>query len=161
MTTTLLLLRHAKSDWEVPVGDRERPLAARGRRQAPATGRCLAAHGLIPELVLLSPATRARQTWDLIAAELDAPEITVVLQEAAYTFDGEDLGELVRRTDPAIGCLAIVGHNPAMEEVLDLLTGRDLMMPTAALAVVELADWASAGDGRGILRFAGRPADLL
>src|SRR6266508_2923118 len=76
---TLLVLRHAKSDWPDGVPDAERPLAGRGRREAPLVGRWLRESGHIPDLVVCSPALRARQTWELVAGELgeagEAPEV--------------------------------------------------------------------------------------
>ncbi|MDQ0711860.1 phosphohistidine phosphatase SixA [Streptomyces luteogriseus] len=65
----LIVLRHAKSAWPLDVVDHERPLAPRGRRDAPAAGRALADADLLPDLALCSTALRARRTWDLAAAE--------------------------------------------------------------------------------------------
>lgn len=158
-THTLLLLRHAKSDWGHAVGDRDRPLASRGRRQAPHTGRWLAEHDLVPDLALVSPAARARQTWDLIAGQWSGPLPSVRIEEAAYTFDGADLLELVRGASESVGRLALTGHNPGLEELASELTGEWVRLPTSALAVIELERWADAGAGRARLRYAGRPAD--
>jgi phosphohistidine phosphatase len=151
---TLIVVRHAKSDWSVPVGDRERPLAPRGRRQAPEAGRWIAAH-LQPDLAIVSPAARARQTWELMAAELPAPPPTRV-EPAAYAFSGDDLLDLVSRLPDGATTVALVGHNPAVEELIEALTGQWVRMPTAALAVVTMSGWDA---GAGLLRGAGRPAD--
>src|ERR1700744_695336 len=67
----LVLLRHAKSDWP-DVADHERPLAKRGRRDAPVVGRWLGASGYTPDAVVCSTALRARQTWELASAALAA-----------------------------------------------------------------------------------------
>jgi phosphohistidine phosphatase len=67
----LVLLRHAKSAWP-DVADHERPLARRGRRDAPVAGRWLRTAGRVPDRVVCSTARRARETWQLAAAELDA-----------------------------------------------------------------------------------------
>jgi phosphohistidine phosphatase len=64
MTRRLILLRHAKSDWP-DVPDRDRPLAKRGRRDAPRIGRWLHDHGYLPDVVICSPARRTEQTWEL------------------------------------------------------------------------------------------------
>jgi phosphohistidine phosphatase len=154
---TLVVIRHAKSDWEVAASDRDRPLATRGRRQAPVTGAWLAAEGVRPDLAIVSPAERARATWALVAAELEGA-VPTRIEEAAYTFDGDDLLDLVRATPEDIATLALVGHNPAVEELLESLTREWVRMPTSALAVVELPSWtASLGSGR--VAYAGRPAD--
>ena len=86
---TLVLIRHAKSDWDVPVPDRQRPLNARGARQAPATGKWLSDNGIQPDLALVSPAARARRTWQLVAEELpgeppvEVSETELVVQNCA------------------------------------------------------------------------------
>ncbi|MDQ3405468.1 MAG: histidine phosphatase family protein, partial [Actinomycetota bacterium] len=68
----LVVLRHAKSAWPEGVPDYRRPLADRGRRDAPAVGRWLAANVPDLDLALISPATRTRQTWELVSAELES-----------------------------------------------------------------------------------------
>src|SRR5699024_7408354 len=123
MERTLVVLRHAKSDWTVAAEDRERPLAARGRRQAPASGRWLATHLPRPDRVVVSVATRARQTWDLVAPELTDPPAPRA-SEAAYTFSGDDLAGVVAEQSPDVQTLVLVGHNPALEELLAQLTGH-------------------------------------
>ena len=155
-TRTLVLIRHAKSDWDVPVPDRQRPLNARGARQAPATGKWLSNNGIQPDLALVSPAVRAQRTWEIVAAELPT-QPRVEVSETAYTFDGRDLLRLVRGA-PEVTTLAIVGHNPAMEELIESLTGRSARMPTSALAVLDGSSW-DAPLGSWTIRYAGRPAD--
>ncbi len=159
MPHTLVVIRHAKSDWSVPVDDRHRPLAKRGRKQAPAAGDWLAAQDFTIEMAVVSPARRARDTWAAIAAHLPEPAAQLVVDEAAYTFDGSDLIGVVRALPDTVGVAALVSHNPAVEELAELLTGRWLALPTSALAVIEVAEWRSAGDGGGRLVAHGRPAD--
>ncbi len=149
---TLVVIRHAKSDWDVPVGDRSRPVAARGRRQAPATGRWMAANLEPIELAVVSVAQRARQTWELVSAELP-DEVEVRHEEDAYTFDGDDLLALVRALPDSVGVVALVSHNPAVEELVRSLTGRWVAMPTSAVAVIDCPAWGQ----DGTVRYAGRP----
>lgn len=161
---TLLVIRHAKSDWSQPFSDRQRPLARRGRRQAPAVGDWLADHHLVPDLVVCSPARRARDTWDLVATALmdagaDLEGIDVWQAEAAYTFDGQALLRVTRQIPPDEQTVALVGHNPALEELVAGLTGRFVRMPTSALAVIDVPSWVDLDEGQGLLRAAGRPAD--
>lgn len=155
MDRTLIVVRHAKSDWNVAAGDGARPLAPRGRRQAPATGRWIATHLDPLDLAVISAATRARQTWELIAAELPAPPPTQVGRDA-YTFSGYDLLDVVADFPDDARTVALVGHNPAAEELIEELTGHSVRMTTAALAVIALTRW---GSQTGRLRAAGRPAD--
>lgn len=143
MTCTLVLMRHGKSDWSVDATDHERPLTDRGRRQAAEAGQWLEQHGGALERAVVSSAERARHAWSLAAGELSAPP-PVHIEERAYTFDGLKLLALVR----ALGeerRVVLVGHNPACEELLDLLTGERPEMKTSALAVVHLEDWRSPG----------------
>ncbi len=153
MARTLVAIRHAKSDWHVAADDRHRPVAERGRRQAPATGRWLREQGIRPDLAIVSTAERARETWELVSAELGGA-VQTEASEAAYSFSGSDLVDLVRAA-PDVAVVAVVGHNPAMEELVQALTGVWVRMTTAAVAVIDLPDWS----GTGSLRYCGRPAD--
>ena len=74
-TRHLIVLRHAKSAWPQEVADQDRPLGPRGLRDAPAAGRWLREHGFTPDRIVCSPTRRTRQTWELVAHELGAPEI--------------------------------------------------------------------------------------
>lgn len=157
----LVVIRHAKSDWSITASDRDRPLAPRGRRQAPAIGYWLAEAGVIPTLAVVSPAARARQTWELVASGMPnaGPQPRVAVTEAAYTFSGDDLLALVRGLPTDEPVVAMVSHNPAVEELVEVLTGRWVSLPTSSIAVVDLGEWADAGRVPGVLRYSGRPAD--
>lgn len=143
MTRTLVVMRHGKSDWSVNAPDEDRPLTERGRRQAAEAGRWLEQQGGTFDVAIVSPAERAHAAWVLAAAELSAPP-TVRSEEQAYTFDGLQLLALVRSLTEERR-VVLVGHNPACEEMLELLTGQRPEMKTSALAVVELPDWRSPG----------------
>lgn len=169
----LLLLRHAKSDpADVAVDDRDRALTPRGRRAAQAIGRWLASHRLEPDLVLCSPARRARDTWSLVAAEFKTNPRTLV-DEALYDFgDGSRHLEAIARLGGDAKCLLVVAHNPATERLAGRLAGRgkarlrDRMaqkFPTAGLAVIglDIAGWASLDGASGELEHFVRPKDIL
>lgn len=158
MAATLVIIRHAKSDWGVTVADRNRPLGKRGRRQAPATGRWIAEHVEPLDLAVVSVAARTQQTWELVSEELDG-KVQTRLSEEAYTFNARELLELVIDLPASATRVALVSHNPAVEELIERLTGEWVPMTTSAVAVVELSDWVSAGLGQGRLVVAGRPAD--
>ena len=154
---TLILLRHAKSDWSGHEVDHDRPLAARGRRQAPDAGRWLAANVDSIDLAVVSTAQRARTTWDLASAELDPPPRTRHDVDV-YAASVSQLLDVVRHFDEALGTVVLVGHNPGIEDLAETLTGDGVPMPTSALAVIELTSaWDGAGRVRGLLRAAGRP----
>jgi phosphohistidine phosphatase len=154
---TLILLRHAKSDWSGREGDHDRPLAKRGRRQASDAGRWLAVNVNSVDLAVVSTAKRARTTWDLVSDELEHPPKTRH-DDDAYAASAGELLDIVRHLDEALGTVVLVGHNPGIEDLAETLTGARVPMPTSALAVIELTgSWDAAGRVRGLLRAAGRP----
>ena len=154
---TLILLRHAKSDWSGMETDIRRPLAQRGRRQAPKAGRWLVANVDSIDLAVLSPATRAQQTWELVAAELPAPPPTRI-DERVYGASDRRLLAVVRDLTADIDTVALVGHNPGVEECVFTLTGQPFPMKTSALAVITWPGmWSDAGQQRATLRAHGRP----
>jgi phosphohistidine phosphatase len=154
----LILLRHAKSARPAGVPDRERPLATRGIGDARAMGEYMRAEMLLPDLALVSPALRARQSWGLVRDALgeDLPER---LEPAIY--DAGDAGELLdlaRGAPPAAVTLLMVGHNPPMEDLALALAGHGdryalarmrAKYPTCGLAVLDVAatDWAAFASG--------------
>ena len=148
----LVVMRHAKAG-ELPGGpDFERPLTARGRRDAAAAGRWLAGRGLEPDAVLCSPARRTRQTWQAVAAELGRPASVPNLDDALYTAEAAAIREIIAATAPDVTTLLCVGHNPAMATLAQDATGQPLEFPTAAIAVAALTGpWASVAYGPGDL----------
>jgi len=154
---TLILLRHAKSDWSGNEPDDRRPLAKRGLRQAPEAGRWLAAKAGPIDLAVVSPAVRAGSTWDLASAELEARPPTVV-DDRVYAASSGELLEVVRGLDDDHRTVVLVGHNPGLESLVHLLTADWAEMVTSAIAVIDLpGPWADTGGGSGALRTSGRP----
>ncbi|TFD73970.1 SixA phosphatase family protein [Cryobacterium fucosi] len=154
---TLILLRHAKSDWSGDEADIDRPLNGRGRHQAPRAGKWLARSIPVIDLAVVSPANRARSTWELVSAELDAVPPTQVDDRAYAASAGQLLGVLRDLPDHA-GIVVLVGHNPGIENLASLLTGESVPMPTSAIAVIGLAGpWTDAGRFPAVLRASGRP----
>lgn len=158
----LMLLRHAKSDWDAEYGsDRDRPLNRRGVRSAQAIGRFVAAHGLVPDLVLSSDATRAANTVRLAAAagqwEAEIREVPEL-----YGAGPEDVLAMAREEGEAERLL-VAGHNPAMSLTASRLTGGALGMPTAALACLAMpgSSLAEAAWGTAELEMYVTPRPLL
>jgi phosphohistidine phosphatase len=154
---TLILLRHAKSDWSGDDDDRSRPLAPRGRRQAQEAGRWLDAHVASLDLAVVSPATRARNTWDLAIAELSrAPETSI--EDRVYAASATELLGVVHELPDDLDTVVVIGHNPGIEDLVALLTGRSAAMPTSALAVISLSgSWSATSPSSGVLTASGRP----
>ena len=154
---TLFLLRHAKSDWSGGEPDVARPLSKRGRRQAPEAGRWLAANAGGIGLAVVSPAERARSTWGLAAEQLGARPRTRI-DDRVYAAGGRELLEVVRGLPDDLDTVVLVGHNPGLEDLVSLLTGEWVPMPTSALAVVAVTgSWSAAGPSSAALTTSGRP----
>lgn len=135
---SLVVVRHAKSDWAGDEPDRERPLAKRGLRQMPESAAWIAAHHPDVDLAVVSPARRAQQTWELVVGALApgaAPE--VVTDERVYAASGRELVALVRALPETASTVVLVGHNPGLEELVADLTGVGVELPTSAVAVIE------------------------
>jgi phosphohistidine phosphatase len=135
--SAVIFLRHAKSDWHAGASDDlSRPLTERGRRAAAAVGSFLADAGHIPNLVLCSPAVRARQTVEIAisAGDWTSPIETV---DELYYGTVENMITLANKRQ--VPLLMLVGHEPLMSSALEYLTGAEVRMPTGALARVNLS----------------------
>jgi len=172
-TRRLILLRHAKSAWPDGVPDHDRPLAPRGRRDAPAAGRWLRKSDYVPDRVLCSTAKRARETWRLAEEKLGAHPATA-LEDRLYGASSADLLALARQTSADVRTLLIVGHDPAMQELtLELASDRpsgaeaealgrvQMRFPTAAIAVLSIPDaWPELSPGQAELTHFAIPSDF-
>lgn len=121
---TLLLMRHAKSDYPAGVPDRDRPLAPRGERDADAAAAWIAAAYPRLDEVAVSPARRAQQTWARVAARVDAR--TVREDPRIYEEWGSGLRDVMAAFSPDASITLVVGHNPGIEEfALSVAQGGD------------------------------------
>ena len=143
---TLLLLRHAKSDYPTGVSDHERPLAPRGEREAALAGDWLRAHAPVINAVLCSTATRTRQT--LARTRIDAP---VEYVDRLYDATPGAIIEEINNVDADVETLLVIGHEPAMSSVALGLATADgsnataaerisTKFPTSAIAVLRTAE---------------------
>ena len=168
---TLYLLRHAKSSWDDPtLADHDRPLAPRGRKAAPRMAVWLRTEARRPDMVICSSAARARETWDLMARELQpAPEVDI--RRSVYDAGPDQLIAIARGAPARVATLMLVGHNPAMEEAAAMLAGdgdaralatMQSKYPTAAVAELtfEVDSWQQIGRDTGHLARFVRPKDL-
>ena len=154
----LILIRHAKSDYPSGVGDHDRPLNDRGRRDAPFIGRWLDANVAWPDegapMVLVSSATRAQSTWSLAAGQLSSRWAACDQRTESRIYDASltTLVTLIDEVPGAVSMLIVVGHNPGLVSAIDRLgmEGDNFVaalekFPTSAIAVLETSeDWAVA-----------------
>ena len=152
--TTLIVLRHAKAADGIGMAlgtgsiDADRPLTARGRRDAAAAGEHLRDLGLAPRLVLCSPVVRTRQTLE--ALRLGAAS-TVSYEPRIYQNDVDLLFELLRTVEAE--SVLLIGHNPALHQLVADLGAPDLdRFPTSACAVLTVEGaWADLAPGGAVL----------
>src|SRR4028118_1775368 len=150
----LLVLRHAKSDWNNPnMSDFDRPLNNRGLHAALSMGAFVRENNLLPDLTVSSPAIRAKETAELLR---DAAQITTELKFDRQIYEASvgDLINVISKTSNDCEVLLIVGHNPGFENLVEDLTGEAREMPTAALAeiVLKINEWSSIKAGSGLLK---------
>lgn len=166
----LYLLRHAKSDWDEPgVEDIDRPLAARGRRDAGAMAGYLHDQGIVPAVVLCSSARRTRQTLKPLRQWLTGSR--VIVDDALYGASADRLLRSVRAIEEEIPSALVIAHEPGIRQLTLLLAeGGDeaararveTKFPTGALAALALADddWSQVAPGAAELRWFVAPKDL-
>ena len=132
---TLYLLRHAKSSWSFDeLSDQERPLNDRGRDDAPLMGQALAKRRICPDVIVSSPAVRAMSTALLVAREMQFPHEKITVEPGIYGADADDLLAIIKNLPDAAGSVLLVGHNPTITEVANVLSPSSLNeLPTAAV----------------------------
>jgi len=171
MPKTLFLLRHAKAVMGgTQMSDGERPLDHRGQKAAREMGRLMNERGWVPHAALVSPARRTRQTWALLAPELDGapvPAFPQALYPGSVTSLLSEAAQLPDEKSSAV----IVGHNPSIGQLAVILAGSgsdphalalvEEKFPTAALAKLDFdCAWREIGPGSGRLADFLRPKDL-
>ena len=169
---TLAVMRHAKAGRIAPgLGDAERSLTPCGVESAPSMGRAMCALGVKPNLVMCSQARRARETWELVAPELDAaPQVQIL--SGLYLATPAVLLSAVQGVEAVASSVLLVGHNPGLGSLAAALSGPDSdpgavrslagNLPPAGLAILsfDVASWRDIGQGKGRLIHFLRPGDL-
>lgn len=146
---SLLILRHAKSSWgNATLGDFERPLNERGQEDAPRMGQLLKQHELTPHLIISSSAERALTTAEAVALA-SGYEAKIEVTRKLYLAGPEMYLQILRQMGGSHERVMVVGHNPGVEELVELLTGEFSRMSTAALAHVSLpiSQWTALREG--------------
>lgn len=162
MTLTLILTRHAKSDWgDAGLDDHDRPLNQRGLRDAPRIGRWLKENDLYPQHALCSSARRARETLDGIA-----PDVPTIILSDLYLASPTRIASVLQGASPERQIL--IAHNPGIAsfaaQIVDKAPDHPRFhdYPTAATLIVDfdIDDWSDLTPGSGRVRAFFTPHDL-
>ena len=168
MTKQLLIMRHAKSDWNTSAEtDFERPLNKRGREASPKMARWLRQQKLVPDYVVSSPAKRAKQTVKSVCRELDLTEKNIHWDKRIYEAGVPALCQVLGDVPTTAQRLLLVGHNPGLEDLIIHLAGEipatedNNLMPTATIAHLQMpSDWTDLTAGCARLISLTRPRSL-
>jgi phosphohistidine phosphatase len=142
----LVLVRHAKSSWDHPgLADHDRPLARRGQKALERMRAHLEERDVAADVVLCSSAVRTRETLDGIRAGLGGhPRIEI--EDSLYGAGSEQLLARLARLDEAAGTAVVIGHNPGLADLVELLAGAGRDVPTGAIADLSFAGpWSTLG----------------
>ena len=140
---TLLLMRHGKSSWkDETLEDHERPLKKRGRKDTARIAREIHKRNLVPELILSSTATRARETVAILVKELSYDKPVIFLDDL-YMGEPRDFIKALKKSTKGEDVVMIIAHNPGLEAYLQIVDGEIESLPTAGLGYMMLAldDW--------------------
>ncbi|WP_340103586.1 SixA phosphatase family protein [Rhodohalobacter sp. 8-1] len=163
---TILIMRHAKSSWDdSSLKDIERPLNERGRKDAPAMGRFLADLGLIPDYIVCSTATRARETIQLLAEIMEIDE-QVIRFDATLYYEGTDAYVAAVRNAPEEAAVVLVaGHNPSVEQTVARLSGgtaaKKITTANIACFYTSAPTWEDFSEVNTTFKWLTGPKDLL
>lgn len=149
MTKILFLTRHAKSSWsDRSLSDQKRPLNKRGLNNAPKMGDYIASLEIQPQFIVTSPAVRALTTAKLIGEKVGIQTEDILADENIYMAYPEELVNIIHHFDNAYDNIMLVGHNPTMTELVNMLTGSDIgNVPTCGVAIIRFntEDWQKIG----------------
>jgi phosphohistidine phosphatase len=137
---TLLLIRHAKSSWNDPdMDDFDRPLNKRGKLNAPEMAARLIHKGMVPELIIASPAKRTRTTAKIMAREWKYPKEAILLEEELYLCYASTFLKVITKIDDDFNTVAIFAHNPGITDFANYLTEEIRIdnVPTSGIFAVE------------------------
>ncbi|PUZ26659.1 phosphohistidine phosphatase [Chitinophaga costaii] len=133
---TLLLIRHAKSSWtDSDMDDFDRPLNKRGKASAPEMAKRLLQRGILPDLLISSPAKRAKSTAKIMAREWNYPRQAILFEEDLYLCYASTFLKVITRIDNDFNTVAIFAHNPGITDFASYLTEEIRIdnVPTAGI----------------------------
>jgi phosphohistidine phosphatase len=130
----LLIMRHAKSSWkDSSIADHERPLKKRGLKDAVEIGKILKHKGLVPDKILSSDAVRAADTATVVA-DKSGYKKEVEFTGRLYMAEGSAIMDIIQSQPDSIKTLMVIGHNPGMEALVQLLSRKIESLTTANVA---------------------------
>ena len=157
MSKQLLLVRHAKSDWDnFKLSDFDRPLNSRGEKNAPEMAKRLLKRGKIPQSIVSSPAVRALTTARYFAKELGHDKSGIVEEPEIYDALTSALMSVINDLDNQFSFIALFGHNPGITELVRNLCNKDLYnIPTCGMVLIEFPfdEWNMVSAGTGEMVF--------
>lgn len=162
----LYLLRHAKSSWKEPeLSDFERPLNRRGKKDAPAMGAFLKAKNIRLELIVSSPAKRAKKTAKKVAKAMGYPKEKIYFNREIYEANVADLFGIVHELSDQLSSVMLVGHNPSLNDLANLLLPESPIenIPTAGVVAIafEVNSWREIEENTGKLIFFEYPKKIF
>lgn len=136
---TLILVRHAKSDWNDPMlSDFERTLNPRGMQDAPEMAKRFVERGIRPELIITSPAVRALTTCQIFAKTIGYSENQIQMNQGIYDAGAREVMEIVSQIDESINTAMLFGHNPAISNLATYLSSIHFgEVPTCSVICIE------------------------
>lgn len=149
----LSLVRHANAEHDSDVRDFERPLSRKGRGEAEEMAKRFLDRGRVPDLVMVSAATRTRETAEIFARVLGVPSRLLQPDDSLYLADGEQILSCIRATGPRVAHLMVIGHNPGISAAAISLAPEAIStdLPTCGMLTmnVSCAKWGLI-DRRGV-----------
>ena len=166
-TQTLLIMRHAKSDWSANEPDFDRPLNKRGLKDAEKMGTWLKQQKLVPDLIVSSPAHRAKQTIKIVCEQLGKDVAEIIWDKRIYEAALDNLLEVIAEHGKHAKCMLLTGHCPGLDYLVAYLSrdeparnGENKLMTTAAIAVVEFEKGISNKENSGKIAKLARPREI-
>ncbi len=161
MSKRIFIYRHAKSDWAAAYGsDHNRPLSQKGIESAKTMGRMLRLSGQVPELVITSTATRAKQTLEISDKE-GKWNCEVKENEILYSESYEEIFKLVKNLSDKYSSVMLVGHEPKCSMLVShMIGGGEITFKTATMARIDfiIDEWSMLHPGGGELRWMQNPS---
>jgi phosphohistidine phosphatase len=135
---SVLILRHAKSSWKhQDVNDHDRPLNKRGKRDAPHMGELIQDKHLVPDFIISSTAKRAHSTAKAVA-KAAGYKGDITLNQSLYVAPPTAYIDVLHDLPNKYARVLMVGHNPGLEQLVNMLSGEEHTMPTCSLVHVQL-----------------------